>query len=604
MRIGTGLLAIYLGLGVSGAASAQTVSLEIGTDSVLAILTGDTGTAELRVTNTFGVGVSAYDVTVFFDSSRVRLVRADSVPGFGLPSPTIAYGTNQATLTAAGTGSTASIVSLATLFFEMDGAALSGSFISLKVNSLTAGDGLTDLLPNHRTDVLDVCQAEQTWGDIDGSRTINSRDALITLTAAVGLSVGSFDAGLGDVDQDAQVTSRDALFILSAGIGLSVPSWVVVGDRIAKYCGPLEPAPSDVALRLGGGLWMIAAGDTIPVGLGVYAGAGSVSPPTWAPDGSKIAFDHSVSGLGNEIIAVARDGSSADTLSQNIYSDFKPSWSPDGTQIAFVSTRVFPQSIYLMDVDGGNQTRLTTTHTVFEIAWSPSASHIAFTGYDVNFCCSRRLWTYSLDSASVSEVFSGSNLRNPGYPASSPAGDKIVFHDLSAQRIDTVAAFAPGTATPGTPTPLFEWQEHPQWLSVGQAFISRVISTFRDLILHRASDGRHLRMTRNPAGQPRHPVFRAESPVYVDTVTVSPAAATLSVGGQPDPTTVQLTAAVRDNAGSPIIPRSGVTWTSSDPSIATVDQNGLVTAVAQGSVTITATTGGWRSGTSSVTVNP
>ncbi|MFQ6047474.1 MAG: Ig-like domain-containing protein, partial [Gemmatimonadales bacterium] len=349
------------------------------------------------------------------------------------------------------------------------------------------------------------------------------------------------------------------------------------------------------------GLWMIAAGDTTTVGLGVYASGGSISPPTWAPDGSKIAFSHSVSGLGNEVLTVTRDGSTADTLSQSIYSDFSPSWSPDGTQIAFVSTRVSPQSIYLMDVDGGNQTRLTTTHTIFEIAWSPSGSHIAFTGY---VCCSRRLWTYSLDSATATEVFTSSNLRNPGYPAWSPAGDKIVFHDLSAQRIDTVAAFVPSTATPGTPTPLFEWQEHPQWLTVGQAFISRVISTFRDLILHRASDGRHLRMTRNPAGQPRHPVFRAESPVYVDTVTVSPATATISVGGQPDPTTVQLTAAVKDNSGSPIVPRSGVRWISSDPAVATVDQNGLVTAVAQGTVTITATAGGWRSGTASVTVNP
>lgn len=64
----------------------------------------------------------------------------------------------------------------------------------------------------------------------------------------------------------------------------------------------------------------------------------------------------------------------------------------------------------------------------------------------------------------------------------------------------------------------------------------------------------------------------------VDSITLSPSSASLQIGD-----TYQLTAAV-----SPAV-SSSVIWSSNNPSVATVDQNGLVTAVAEGSATITAT---------------
>lgn len=65
--------------------------------------------------------------------------------------------------------------------------------------------------------------------------------------------------------------------------------------------------------------------------------------------------------------------------------------------------------------------------------------------------------------------------------------------------------------------------------------------------------------------------------VPVVTVTVTPDAATLEVGGQ-----TTLTATVTGGT-------EGVTWSSSNPSVATVSSMGGVTAVAPGSATITAT---------------
>ena len=84
-------------------------------------------------------------------------------------------------------------------------------------------------------------------------------------------------------------------------------------------------------------------------------------------------------------------------------------------------------------------------------------------------------------------------------------------------------------------------------------------------------------------------------PVPVATVTVNPATATIGPAQ-----TVQLAATTKDAAGNALSGRS-VTWSSSSTSAATVDGNGLVTAVVPGATTITATSEG-RSGVAQITV--
>lgn len=85
------------------------------------------------------------------------------------------------------------------------------------------------------------------------------------------------------------------------------------------------------------------------------------------------------------------------------------------------------------------------------------------------------------------------------------------------------------------------------------------------------------------------------SPSPVASVTVSPASASVAGGA-----TVQLTATPKDSAGNPLSGRV-VSWTSGDVSVAIVFPSGLVTGVAVGSATITATSEG-QSGTSAITV--
>ena len=83
----------------------------------------------------------------------------------------------------------------------------------------------------------------------------------------------------------------------------------------------------------------------------------------------------------------------------------------------------------------------------------------------------------------------------------------------------------------------------------------------------------------------------------VASVTVTPASATVTTGS-----TVQLTATPKDANGNPLTGRT-VTWSSSNTSVATVNGSGLVSGVAAGSATITATSEG-QSGTSAITVTP
>ncbi|WP_333659562.1 SBBP repeat-containing protein [Meiothermus cerbereus] len=66
--------------------------------------------------------------------------------------------------------------------------------------------------------------------------------------------------------------------------------------------------------------------------------------------------------------------------------------------------------------------------------------------------------------------------------------------------------------------------------------------------------------------------------------------------------TQQFTAVAKDASGN-TIPDVTFTWSSNDPSVATVNNNGLATAVAEGTATITASAGG-KSGTATLNVTP
>ena len=86
-------------------------------------------------------------------------------------------------------------------------------------------------------------------------------------------------------------------------------------------------------------------------------------------------------------------------------------------------------------------------------------------------------------------------------------------------------------------------------------------------------------------------------PVAVSNVLITPTSATVAMGNA-----TQLTAVARD-ANNNTLTNRAITWSSSATNIATVNTQGLVTAVAAGAVTITATSEG-KSAQASVAVAP
>jgi hypothetical protein len=88
------------------------------------------------------------------------------------------------------------------------------------------------------------------------------------------------------------------------------------------------------------------------------------------------------------------------------------------------------------------------------------------------------------------------------------------------------------------------------------------------------------------------------APLRIVSIAVSPAASTLAVGG-----TLALTVTGTYNNATTGPVTAGSNFVSSDPSVATVDAAGVVTAVAEGPATITAThTASGQTGTATVTV--
>jgi hypothetical protein len=83
--------------------------------------------------------------------------------------------------------------------------------------------------------------------------------------------------------------------------------------------------------------------------------------------------------------------------------------------------------------------------------------------------------------------------------------------------------------------------------------------------------------------------------IPVASVIVNPNAATLTLSG-----TVSLTAVTLDATGNELIDRE-VSWSSSNPGVASVSETGLVTGLADGTSTISATAEG-RTGTAVITV--
>jgi Tol biopolymer transport system component len=89
--------------------------------------------------------------------------------------------------------------------------------------------------------------------------------------------------------------------------------------------------------------------------------AGYDGHPRWSPDGSMIAFESDRNGGGWDIFVMNADGSNPRPVTSTAASnDWMPFWSPDGKWLVYVSDQDGNNELYIMDINGQNQQRLTT----------------------------------------------------------------------------------------------------------------------------------------------------------------------------------------------------------------------------------------------------
>ncbi|WNC71677.1 amidohydrolase family protein [Thalassotalea psychrophila] len=158
----------------------------------------------------------------------------------------------------------------------------------------------------------------------------------------------------------------------------------------------------------------------------------NVNQGTWmnvdiSPDGKNIVFD-----LLGDIYIMPVSGGDAKVLTSDIAWQMQPTFSPDGKHIAFTSDQGGGDNIWVMEVDGSNQTAVTneTFRLINSPAWSPDGDYIVARKH---FTGSRSLgagevWMYHKTGGEGMMLTKRPNeQKDLGEPAFSPDGKYVYF---------------------------------------------------------------------------------------------------------------------------------------------------------------------------------
>jgi Tol biopolymer transport system component len=185
------------------------------------------------------------------------------------------------------------------------------------------------------TAALGTTDAEATWSP-DGTQ----------LAFSSGGSGEPFRIWRIDVD------GTDPVRLTNTSSGDFNPAWSPGGREIAYS-------------RIGGSNDIYTVDPLVPGSETFYAGTDRTEDhPTWAPDGSAIAFVTNRSdGNGNEIYKQVGPGGGGVPVTSNPADDNSPAWSPDGTRIAFTSTRSGSSQIWSVGANGVEDTPVNVSQS-------------------------------------------------------------------------------------------------------------------------------------------------------------------------------------------------------------------------------------------------
>ncbi|MBV9577427.1 MAG: PD40 domain-containing protein [Chloroflexi bacterium] len=149
-----------------------------------------------------------------------------------------------------------------------------------------------------------------------------------------------------------------------------------------------SPTAGRILFIKDGDLWLLDGSGPQQLATG-----GTFSQPSWAPDGSSLAYVYRGTNFADIFLTddqgqnQARLTNSQSTVLDNDDWNLRPAYSPDGQSIAFVSDRnsAFP-TLWLINADGTNRRALATpgleVQDVDALAWSPDGTQLAFTMFN------------------------------------------------------------------------------------------------------------------------------------------------------------------------------------------------------------------------------
>jgi TolB protein len=142
--------------------------------------------------------------------------------------------------------------------------------------------------------------------------------------------------------------------------------------------------------------------------------------PTYSPDGQRIAFVSTRSGL-PQVYVMAADGTDQQLFAPFDYgvtgSSNAPDWSPDGRSVAFHRDVAGTLQIFVLDTRTRSVRQLTSVGRNEDPSWAPDSRHLAFVSDRAGY---RQLWIIDIETGRIRPLLQQSGARLPAWSPRSP----------------------------------------------------------------------------------------------------------------------------------------------------------------------------------------
>jgi Tol biopolymer transport system component len=300
-------------------------------------------------------------------------------------------------------------------------------------NSWIVAASMSRARQNHRATLLQNGKVLVAGGDtgLYASDAIASAE-LYDPTSNTWSSAGSMNATRS---QHTATLLTDGKVLVAAGLGTGRASSELYDPATNAWsytAGLGDDRSMHSATLLANGRVLVAGGEGQK---SLLSRAELYDPAAVTSGGQKIAFG-SVRNGGNHDVYIANvDGSNQTRLTTSLAYDDQPKWSPDGSKIAFISNRDGNFEIYTMNADGSGQNRLTNNPAADGFpAWSPNGTKIAFVSGDLRNPMTFEIYVMNSDGSNRTRLSNDSLI--DGVPSWSPDGTKIVFMSGSSSLFD------------------------------------------------------------------------------------------------------------------------------------------------------------------------